>query len=611
MDKKLFGKALFVFCLYIFWMFFPMEIRIAGAAAPVLLQIDNPLPEENALFGRIVEGLSDIDGDGIPDIAVGARGSDRVYLLSGDDQTVIHSIEDPDGVKGFWFGFAVREIGDIDSDGVQDVAVGAPAVYGTLPIPCIPGDTDPVCEAQIGRAFVFSCATGEMILRISGLRFHLGASVAPLGDINDDSIPDFAVGAPFLLNNSSGEVYAISGEDGSILWNTVEPSGQHLASFGAYISEIEDLNGDGYGDLLVGAPFSGSSPDFLPGKAYVLSGYDGSIWRTVESPYPLNNGFFGGQPCAIGDQDDDGIEDFAIGEAGVGWLHFFSGADSALLRSIEDPVAPSTDFFGFSIAKVDDKNGDGLNELWVAASKGGRVYLMNGMGATLLQIDDPDPTGLGEEGAFGWSISATGDLDGDDNSDLIIGKSVETVEEISRAGAAFLVLGVSSNHPPIANAGADQVVSVGQDCMASVILDGSGSHDPDGDPLSYAWTLDGQTVIGVSTKIDLRPGSHIVQLVVFDGTDYSEPDLVLIDVIDDVPPEVDLVVKECSLWPPNHKMTSVGFYQVTDNCSEAPDILVGIISDEATATAPGAGGRKHAPDAAAYGDGTIFVRAER
>jgi len=613
------GKALFVLCLCSFWMSSPMEIRVAGAAPPVIVQIDNPSPEQNASFGRIVEGLSDIDGDGIPDLAVGAIGSDRVYLLSGDDQSVIHSIEDPDGVAGFWFGFAIREIGDIDGDGVQDVAVGAPAVYGTLPVPCAPGDTDPECEARFGRVFVFSGESGEVLLRISNLRFHLGASVAPLGDIDNDGIPDFAVGAPYLYQDSSGEVYAIAGADGSILWSTLEPAGQAFASLGAYMSEIEDLNGDGCSELLVGAPFSGDSSDFLPGKAYILSGADGSIWYILESPEPVNHGFFGGQPSAIGDQDGDGIEDVAIGEAAVGRLHLFRGADGDFIRSIEDPQGASADFFGFSIAKVDDKDGDGLNDFWVAASKDGRVHLMNGMGDALLQIDDPDPIGLGQEGAFGWSISATGDLDGDDNLDLIIGKSVKTVEEASRAGAAFLVLGVSPNHPPTANAGPDQTLEQESHRGTEVTLDGSQSTDPDSIPdtnddiVSFEW-YEGETLLGSGETITstFPLGTHTVTLVVTDSNGETDEDEMIVTVQDTTPPAVSISIDNESLWPPNHKMVDVGLgFEVSDICDPYPVVTLEVTSDEPTATAHGAGGSKHAPDADITDEGGVLVRAER
>ena len=100
-----------------------------------------------------------------------------------------------------------------------------------------------------------------------------------------------------------------------------------------------------------------------------------------------------------------------------------------------------------------------------------------------------------------------------------------------------------TNQPPIAEAGPDQTVAAGADCMAAVTLDGSGSSDPDGDPLIYIWTWNGNFTIRFSptTTIQLPLGTTTITLMVNDGTEGSEPDEVDITVEDTTPPATQII----------------------------------------------------------------------
>ena len=69
---------------------------------------------------------------------------------------------------------------------------------------------------------------------------------------------------------------------------------------------------------------------------------------------------------------------YAFGEAKTVTLHLYSGATGNLIRSIQSPGDGTSDYFGFKTAKVDDKDGDGKVDFWVAAPMWGTVYLMNG-----------------------------------------------------------------------------------------------------------------------------------------------------------------------------------------------------------------------------------------
>jgi hypothetical protein len=127
------------------------------------------------------------------------------------------------------------------------------------------------------------------------------------------------------------------------------------------------------------------------------------------------------------------------------------------------------------------------------------------------------------------------------------------------------------NQPPTANAGPDQTVSAGSNCQAVVPLNGMGSSDPDGDPLTYTWTNSFGTATGATPSVTLPLGTHTVTLTVSDGSSTAT-DTVAITVVDTNPPAINgLVVNPAVLWPPNHKMVPVNLaVSATDNCAATP-----------------------------------------
>ncbi len=104
-----------------------------------------------------------------------------------------------------------------------------------------------------------------------------------------------------------------------------------------------------------------------------------------------------------------------------------------------------------------------------------------------------------------------------------------------------LTCGLTTNKPPVANAGLDQIVEQQDPAGSSVTLDGSGSTDPDNDPLTFSWTGPFGTATGEFPNVTLPAGTHSITLIVNDGTEDSTPDTVQITVQDTTPPQITIL----------------------------------------------------------------------
>ena len=176
-----------------------------------------------------------------------------------------------------------------------------------------------------------------------------------------------------------------------------------------------------------------------------------------------------------------------------------------------------------------------------------------------------------------------------------------------------------TNTLPTAVAGTDQTVEQESYDGTEVILDGTGSTDPDSTPganddiVSYDW-YEGDIFLGSGEFINytFTLGEHNITLVVTDTHGETDDDEVIIIVQDTTPPEITMSIEQDILWPPNHKMVNVGFsFEVSDMGDTDPIILIQVTSDEPTTTSSGAGGSKHTPDAKVTDDDKVSLRAER
>lgn len=167
------------------------------------------------------------------------------------------------------------------------------------------------------------------------------------------------------------------------------------------------------------------------------------------------------------------------------------------------------------------------------------------------------------------------------------------------------------NQPPVANAGVDQTLECASPDGTSVVLDGTGSSDPDNDLLTYTWTGAFGTASGPSPTVTLPQGVHTVTLMVTDGKGGTSSDDVTIRVADTTPPTItELSSSPNLLWPPNHLMAPVAVQaSASDACSSATTCRVLAVTSNEPVN--GLGDGDTAPDWEIISGEGVKLRAER
>lgn len=253
-------------------------------------------------FGAALAGLGDLDGDGIPDLAVGAPEADaagsssgRVVLLSGRSGALLR-----EHVGAAWdrFGTSIASPGDLDGDGRADLLVGAPFSDGG--------------GFNAGSVLAFSGADGSLLFDVHGAGpgDRLGERVAAAGDVDGDGIPDLVAVAPGEdgVAVDSGVVRVLSGLDGRLLLTV---SGETSGEFLSAAAGAGDVDGDGRADVLVGSSAAGTAEG---GRVRLVSGSSGLVLASFDGARP--GGWLGAAVAGLGDEDGDGRFELACGAPG-------------------------------------------------------------------------------------------------------------------------------------------------------------------------------------------------------------------------------------------------------------------------------------------------------
>ncbi|HET6203885.1 MAG TPA: hypothetical protein VFI25_13915 [Planctomycetota bacterium] len=258
-------------------------------------------------LGASVAGVGDQNGDGYADVLIGRPGGSPPYpgqatVYSGLDGSVLLTL------LGVWggeqFGRAVSEVGDVDGDGIPEVIVGAP--YAILP--------GPVVVAGQARVFSGGSGTLLYTVSGGGVSDLFGSSVAGPLDASGDGVPDFLVGAPqgpSFLGFAVGPGYAVlySGANAAPLLTLAgSTTGER---FGKSVAWTGDVDGDGLSDLAVAAPAADSSAGYVAGRMTVFSGTSGAPLLDFRGDQAWALAGWG--TTGVGDATGDGVPDLALG----------------------------------------------------------------------------------------------------------------------------------------------------------------------------------------------------------------------------------------------------------------------------------------------------------
>jgi len=328
------------------------------------------------------------------------------------------------------FGHWVLPMPDLDGDALADVIVSAPGAE-------IDGELHGVLSAR-------SPKSGEVLWRrIAERQENLGWDLAPAGDQDDDGKMDLFAGSP-TPNPSGGRVYLLSGKDGSTLRTYAPPT--FRASFGWYVADTDDLDGDGRRDLVVGNRQGDSPPADPLSEVFLLSAATGAVLRTWSETDKTRA--FGEVVAGLGDINGDGRGDIAIasprtsddGNSLPGDVQVYSGVDGKELRRWTGKQAGER--YGRMVTSAGDIDGDGSDDVAIGAPRYrdgerefvGRAEVRSGKtGAVLAEW-------FGDEAHswFGWHIRRAPDPDVKGRPALLIGSLMRAVGGQPRVGVIDL-----------------------------------------------------------------------------------------------------------------------------------------------------------------------------
>jgi hypothetical protein len=424
--------------------------------------------------GYSLDAAGDVDGDGHDDILVGAYNNSRGGTMSGCAY-VVHgplagimdlgsaSTKLIGGSSGDNAGKAVAGAGDVNGDGEVDFLVGAPGYDDASPDQ---GAVHLVYGPVSGNVSL-SSADATLVGEASGANAG-GYPVTGAGDVDGDGHDDVLIGVESAVGNR-GAAYLIYGPAPAGVTSLASADARIEGTVsngyvGSSVAGGGDIDGDGYGDFIVGS--RGND------EAYLFYGFAGGPAGLLVPAYDADSNLYSSHldTCQIGsssalggDLDGDGLSDILLGDEGYSMGCNFRGA---AMVTLDQPSGPFdllgndfqldgediSDSAGHAVDFAGDVNGDGVGDLIIGAptSDGGGYYL--GVAYVLygpltqpmldLEYADARLIGAGSQDSAGKAVSAAGDVNGDGYDDVLVGAPAND-DAGAGAGAAYLVLGGS------------------------------------------------------------------------------------------------------------------------------------------------------------------------
>lgn len=407
---------------------FAFALTLPAAAQEVALTLAGAAPTTN--YGSAVALLPDVDGDGTPDLAVGAPNeapAGVVRVLSGRDGAVLRTLAG--ATPGAQFGASLAIAPDLDGGGLRDLVIGAP---GTT-----------FSHANQGTAYAYTLEDGARWMQLfgSGANARMGLAVANVGDVDGDGIDDLAAGEPggdSLGYVDNGRVVLVSGATLQLLG--VAQGIESHEQLGFAVSAFGDVDGDGYDDWLAGAPFHSAFGN-QGGRVLVVHGGDHGAWWSMFGGH--QGAHFGMALQSLGDMDGDGVPECVVGApdhaasgSNQGRVAWFEGLAA---QPHEEALGAQGERLGRALAAA-DVDGDGRPEVLAGApnhvpgtiGRVGAVHVFDAESAAALATWP----GFAVNGEFGQALAAGIDVNGDGRQDALVGARSEAASR----GAARLVL---------------------------------------------------------------------------------------------------------------------------------------------------------------------------
>ena len=383
-------------------------VMVASGATGAVLQLVSLDGNHN---GLTLTALGDVDADGVPDFAVG--GSEQAHVISGASLSTLTTYSGAGNAQDG--GLSVVTVGDANADGQADYVVTEP-VANMLGGP------------ESGALRLYSGANGGLLLQVGGpsAGAHYGRGVAVLHD--DAGLPRLVIGAPFddpAAGVDAGTVYVLDVSSivpaPLVLLGSLGP----YDGFGLNCAAAGDADNDGWADVIAGGPYDGTSA-MNAGRADVFSGRDGQLLFSFFGKHTSDR--LGWSVDGAGDVDQDGCADVLAGAPyplsanGPAYVQVRSGATGLLLREI--PGGGAGDQHGTAVSGLGDISGDGLPDVVAGApgadlggSEFGAARVFSAATGVMLHLK----TGTASGGQFGASVAGVGDVDADGSPDFAVG----------------------------------------------------------------------------------------------------------------------------------------------------------------------------------------------
>jgi hypothetical protein len=410
----------------------------------------------------LIKGInSDFNGDGYSDVIIGANAYDNgstnegmafVYYGSSKGLSTTADWTAESNQIDAYFGCSVSTAGDVNGDGYADVIIGS-HLYDN-------GETDE------GMAFVYYGSSSGLSTiadwTVEGNQADalFGKWVSTAGDVNGDGYSDVIVGSHLYDNGETDEgmafVYHGSSSGLSTIADWTAESDQVDAYFGCSVSTAGDINGDGYSDVIVGADYydNGESAE---GRAFVYNGSSSGLSTSADwtAESNLAGARFGYSVCTAGDVNGDGYSDVIVGapyfnpHEGTAFVYFGSSFGLSLSDNWTVEGDQADMYFSYSVSTSGDVNGDGYSDIIIGShlydngeTDEGMAFVYHGSSSGLSTSADWTAESNQDEASFGHSLSLAGDVNGDGYSDVIVGAYRYDNGE-SNEGMAFIYSGSS------------------------------------------------------------------------------------------------------------------------------------------------------------------------